>query len=53
VTVSTKEKYDKELSAQYNDREDHGISAFFSSDPADMGYTDDSILDSIVGGLEK
>ncbi len=53
VTVSSKEKYNKELSAQYNDGEEHGRSAFFSSDPVDMGYTDSSILDSIVGGSEK
>ncbi|OQX04623.1 MAG: hypothetical protein BWK80_53380 [Desulfobacteraceae bacterium IS3] len=53
VTVSTKEKYNKELSAQYNDGEEHGRSAFFSSDPVDIGYTDESLLDSIIGGLGK
>jgi len=53
VTVSTKEKYNKELSAQYNDGEEHGRSAFFSSASVDIGYTDDSILDSIAGGFEK
>jgi hypothetical protein len=52
VTVSTKEKYKKKLSAGYSNREEHG-SSFFSSDPVDIGYTDGSILDSIVGGLEK
>ncbi|GEM_PF-6676419 len=47
VTVSTKEKYNKELSALYNDREAHGSSAFFSSGPADMGYKDCNISDTV------
>lgn len=53
VTVSTKEKYNKELSTRYNDREAHGRSAFFSSDSADMGYMDGNILDTIIGRFEK
>jgi len=53
VTVSTKENYNKELSAQYNDGEAYCRSAFFSSDPVDIGYTESSILDSIIGGVGK
>lgn len=53
VTVSTKEKYNNELSAQYNDGEAYCRSAFFSSGPVDIGYTESSILDSIIGGVGK
>lgn len=49
VTIGTKGKYLKELSGPVRNSE----SAFFSSKPIDIGYTDANMTDSLIADSEK
>jgi len=53
VTVSTKEKYLKELSMQISEQEENSLSVFFSSEPVDIGHTNADMLDSIVCSVKQ
>ncbi len=53
VTISTKEKYEKELLAQNHEGEDNERPGFFTSKPINIGYTDADMLDGIIGGVKN
>jgi len=53
VTISTKEKYKKELLIQNHKDKENPLSGFFSSKPINIGYTDADMLDGIIGGTKN
>jgi len=53
VTISTIEKYEKELAIQHTEDDKSFQSAFFDSEPVDIGYTDAGMLDNIIGRRKK
>ena len=54
VSISTANKYKAQLERLIKERKNSIIinSPFFSSGPVDLGYTEASMLDSIVAGKE-
>ncbi len=53
ISPETKEAYERILSGRDSDKQGAAASAFFSTEPIDIGYTDAKIIDGIIGGTEK
>ncbi len=53
IHIETKEEYERVLAKPHDTEKTSSESGFFSSEPTDLGDTDASMIDRIIGGDDK